>query len=71
MTEGNLSTNTELVLLLGRMDGKMDTIVNAQRDHDRRITALEKARWTSVGVTTTIASLVSFGVTLAAAWPFK
>ena len=62
-------SSTELVLLLGRLDGKMDTVLANQKNHDTRIRDLEKGRWFNLGASGAIAGLVSTGIALAGVLP--
>lgn len=62
-------SNTELVLLLGRLDGKLDTVLARQTDHDSRIRDLEKGRWFNMGVSGAVATIVSTGIALAGVLP--
>lgn len=63
------TNTTELVLLLGRLDGKMDTVLNNQTNHDTRIRELEKGRWFNLGAGAAISSLISGGIALMGALP--
>lgn len=62
-------SSTELVLLLGRLDGKLDTVLTRQMDHDIRIRDLEKGRWFNLGASGAVATLVSTGIALAGVLP--
>lgn len=59
----------DLVLLLGRLDGKMDALLLQQNNHDQRIRELEKGRWFNLGVAGTVGGLVSAGIALMGALP--
>lgn len=51
--------DSDLLLLLGRLDGKMDTLIAQQATHDNRIRDLERSKWMTQG----FAAAVSGGVT--------
>lgn len=61
--------NDNMILLLGRLDGKMDTLLLQQTNHDQRIRELEKGRWFNLGVSGTIGGLVSAAIALMGALP--
>lgn len=63
------SHTTELVLLLGRLDGKMDTVLQNQTNHDSRIRDLEKGRWFNLGASGAVGGIVSAGIALMGALP--
>jgi len=51
------SAHSDLLLLVGRIDGKMDTLLNRADDHGKRLAALENWRWKIVGVIIGIGAL--------------
>lgn len=67
-----MPSTEELYLMLGRVDGKVDTILthNSQvfdilHDHDRRLTTMEKSGARSLGVVLGVSSLASLIVSVA------
>lgn len=69
MQEQTTQPSTELVLLLGRLDGKMDTVLSNQGNHDTRLRDLERARWFNLGASGAVAGLVSIAIAIAGVLP--
>ena len=56
MTENKQSESPDILLLIGRMDGKLDLLLTRHDQHDRRITALEAWKNRAVGWLAAIAA---------------
>lgn len=69
MTPQANTKDTELILLLGRLDGKMDTVLANQTDHDTRIRDLEKHRWFNLGASAVVSGAMSFAIALMGVLP--
>ncbi|MCA2979318.1 MAG: hypothetical protein INH37_13600 [Myxococcaceae bacterium] len=69
MTPQANTKDTELILLLGRLDGKMDTVLANQTDHDTRIRDLEKNRWFNLGISAAVSGAMSFAIALMGVLP--
>lgn len=68
MNDGNVNSN-ELILLIGRLDGKMDTLLMQQNNHDDRLRELEKGRWFNLGVAAAVSGIVSTLIALMGVLP--
>lgn len=45
-----MSDNTDVILLLGKIDGKVDLMLTRSVEHDRRISALESWKNRAAGI---------------------
>lgn len=63
------NSNNELILLIGRLDGKMDTVLLQQSSQEQRIRELEKGRWFNLGASGAVGGIVSTIIALAGVLP--
>jgi len=56
-------TSAEIYSKLLEVEHKVNTVVDAVPDHERRIRGLEKAVWVAAGVGTAIGTVASFLLT--------
>lgn len=50
--------HTALVMAVARMEGKLDTYLSRQDEHEERISTLEQRSWAILGAGTAFATLV-------------
>lgn len=61
--------DSDLLLLLGRLDGKMDTLIAQQATHDTRIRDLERSKWVTQGFAAAVSGIVTFAIHLIGVLP--
>lgn len=54
-----MSDNTDVLLLLGKIDGKVDLMLTRSVEHDRRISALESWKNRAAGIGAFAAFLIT------------
>lgn len=55
----NTTTESEVLRALGRLEGKVDILLDQRKDHDVRLGKLERWRAYTVGIASTVAGLIT------------
>lgn len=64
MDELRIENSGDLMRVLGRMEGKLDTALEGRKDHERRLRKLEMRQWWAHGFSAGIGAVVSAAGTL-------